>query len=88
LPGASDIEAQLNRRGVDTVVITGTLTNVCCESSARDAMMRNFQVIMVPDGNATYNDTLHNASLTSLSIVFADLMTSDEVIQALGADVS
>jgi hypothetical protein len=41
---------------------------------------------MVPDGNATYNDTLHNASLTSLSIVFADLMTSDEVIQALGAD--
>jgi ureidoacrylate peracid hydrolase len=86
LPGASDIEEQLNRRGVDTVVITGTLTNVCCESSARDAMMRNFQVIMVPDGNATYNDTLHNASLTSLSIVFADLMTSDEVIQALGAD--
>jgi ureidoacrylate peracid hydrolase len=88
LPGASDIEEQLNRRGVDTVVITGTLTNVCCESSARDAMMRNFQVIMVPDGNATYNDALHNASLTSLSIVFADLMTSDEVIQALGADGS
>jgi ureidoacrylate peracid hydrolase len=88
LPGASDIEAQLHRRGIDTVVITGTLTNVCCESSARDAMMRNFQVIMVPDGNATYNDVLHNASLSSLSITFADLMTTDEVIEALGVIVS
>jgi ureidoacrylate peracid hydrolase len=84
LPGASDIEAQLHRRGIDTVAITGTLTNVCCESSARDAMMRNFQVIMVSDANATYNDVLHNASLTSLSITFADLMTTDEVIKALG----
>ncbi|PON16648.1 cysteine hydrolase [Candidatus Entotheonella serta] len=84
LPGASDIEEQLHRRGIDTVAITGTLTNVCCESSARDAMMRNFHVIMLPDGNATYNDVLHNASLTTLSIAFADLMTSDEVIQALG----
>jgi ureidoacrylate peracid hydrolase len=88
LPGASDIEEQLHRRGIDTVVITGTLTNVCCESSARDAMMRNFQVIMVPDGNATYNDILHNASLSSLSITFADLMTTDEVIEALGVVVS
>lgn len=84
LPGASDIEAQLNRRGIDTVAITGTLTNVCCESSARDAMMRNFHVIMLPDANATYNDVLHNASLTTLSITFADLMTSEEVIKALG----
>ena len=65
------------------MAITGTLTNVCCESSARDALMRNFKVIMVPDGNATYNDVLHNASLTSLSIAFADLMTADEVIKAL-----
>ncbi len=84
LPGASDIEAQLRRRGVETVAITGTLTHVCCESSARDAMMRNFNVIMVTDANATYNDILHNASLTTLSITFADLMTAEEVIQALG----
>jgi hypothetical protein len=43
---------------------------------------------MVPDGNATYNDRLHNASLSSLSITFADLMTTDEVIKALGVVVS
>ena len=84
LPGSSDIEAQLRRRGIDTVAITGTLTNVCCESSARDAMMRNFHVIMLSDGNATYTDAIHNASLTSMSVTFADIMTTDEVIAALG----
>ncbi len=85
LPGASDIEAQLKARGVDTVIIVGTLTNVCCESSARDAMMRNFNVIMVGDGNATYTDAIHNASLTSLAITFCDVMSTDEVIAKLGA---
>ena len=87
LPGASDIEVQLRGRGIDTVAITGTLTNVCCESSARDAMMRNFHVIMLADGNATYTDAIHNASLTSMSIAFADIMTTEEVIEALGAAV-
>lgn len=85
LPGASDIESQLRARGVDTVLIVGTLTNVCCESSARDALMRNFNVIMVADGNATYSDAIHNASLTSLAITFCEVMTTDEVIAALRA---
>jgi ureidoacrylate peracid hydrolase len=83
LPGASDIEGRLRERGIDTVLITGTLTNNCCEASARDAMMRNFNVIMVSDGNATYTDAIHNASLTSMAITFADIMTTDEVIARL-----
>lgn len=86
LPGASDIEDQLRNRGVDTVLITGTLTNVCCESSARDAMMRNFHVVMISDGNATYTDSLHNASLNSMAITIADIMTADEVLDRLPAD--
>lgn len=83
IQGSSDIEAQLRAKGIDTLAITGTLTNVCCEATARDAMMRNFHVIMVSDGNATYTDAIHNASLTSMSINFADIMTTDEVIGAL-----
>ncbi|MYG51621.1 MAG: cysteine hydrolase [Rhodospirillaceae bacterium] len=83
IQGSSDIEAQLRARGIDTLAVTGTLTNVCCEATARDAMMRNFHVIMVADGNATYIDAIHNASLTSMSINFADVMTTDEVIGAL-----
>ncbi len=83
LPGASDIEAQLRGRGIDTVMIAGTLTNVCCELSARDAMMRNFNVIFLADANATYNDTIHNASLNSMAITFCDVMTTDEAIARL-----
>ena len=85
LPGASDLEARLRERGIDTVIIVGTLTNVCSESSARDAMMRNFHVVFVADANATYTDAIHNASCNSLAITFVDLMTTDEVIARLGA---
>ena len=46
IQGSSDIEAQLRARGIDTVVVTGTVTGVCCESTARDAMMRNFRAVM------------------------------------------
>jgi ureidoacrylate peracid hydrolase len=88
LPGASDAEAQLKARGIETIIIVGTLTNVCCESSARDAMMRNFNVIMVGNGNATYTDAIHNASLTSLAITFCDVMSTDEVIGKLRASAA
>jgi len=44
--GASDLPERLRAQGYDTVLITGTVTNVCCESSARDAMMLNFKTIM------------------------------------------
>ena len=85
LPGASDIEQQLRARDIDTVLITGTVTNVCCESSARDAMMRNFKVLMVSDGNATFRDEEHLATLASIYQVFGDVMTTDEVISRLSA---
>lgn len=83
LPGSSDIEDQLRSRGIDTVLIVGTLTNVCCESSARDAMMRNFKVIMVADGNATITDEEHNASLGMIAQVFGDVRFTDEMVQML-----
>ena len=56
IQGSSDIEAYLRGRGIDTLLIGGTATQVCCESSARDAMMLNFKVVMVPDALATYSD--------------------------------
>ncbi len=83
LPGAAETEALLKARGIENVLMTGTLTNVCCESSARDAMQLNFNVVMVADGNATYTDAIHNASLSSMAITIADVMTTDEVIERL-----
>lgn len=81
--GASDLEPRLRAAGIDTLVIAGTLTQVCCESTARDAMMRNFGVVMVSDANAAPSDADHNASLSALYQNFTDVMTADEVLARL-----
>jgi ureidoacrylate peracid hydrolase len=88
IQGASNLEAVLRGRGVDTVIITGTVTNVCCESTARDAMMRNFRTIMVTDANAAETDELHNASLIAFYLKFGDIMPTGMVIAALEAGAS
>ena len=84
LPESSDIAPLLRRRGIDTVLITGTVTNVCCESSARDAMMMNFRTVMVTDGNAAANDDEHNATLVAFYLTFGDIMPTDMLIECLG----
>jgi ureidoacrylate peracid hydrolase len=83
IQGSSEIEAHLRARGIDTLLIAGTATNVCCESSARDAMMLNFKVVMVPDALATYTDTEHAAALNAFYAIFGDVLTVDESIAAL-----
>lgn len=83
LQGSSDIVAYLRQRGLDTVLIAGTATNVCCESSARDAMMLNFKTVMVSDACATYTDAEHRASLTAFYSIFGDVQSIDETIASL-----
>lgn len=83
LPGASDLPERLRARGFDTVLITGTVTNVCCESSARDAMMTNFKTIMVTDANAAANMDEHQASLRAFYLTFGDVMDTEMVIGRL-----
>jgi ureidoacrylate peracid hydrolase len=84
MPGTSDLPGRLRSRGFDTVLITGTVTNVCCESSARDAMMTNFRTIMVSDGNAAMSQDEHDASLTAFYNIFGDVMDTDMIVAALG----
>ena len=76
--GASDIDAALKARGVDTVLIAGVATNICCESTARDAMMLNYEVAMISDCCAAPTDELHAATLTGFHLFFGDVLTSDE----------
>jgi nicotinamidase-related amidase len=83
LPGTSELPYRLRARGFDTVLITGTVTNVCCESSARDAMMTNFKTVMVSDANAAMTMEEHNASLIAFYAIFGDVMDTDLVIQRL-----
>lgn len=81
--GSSEVERLLRERDADTVLIAGTATNICCESTARDAMMLNFKTVMVADGLAASTDEEHNASLCALYGQFADVQTVDEVLQSL-----
>ena len=83
IQGSSNIADVLRARGIDTILVTGTVTNVCCESTARDAMMRNFRTIMVTDANAATSDELHNASLAAFYLKFGDIMPTEMVIASL-----
>jgi ureidoacrylate peracid hydrolase len=73
----------LRDAGIDTLIISGTLTNCCCESTARDAMQLNYRVIFVSDANAALSDAEHNATLTNMTALFCDVMATDEVAAAL-----
>ena len=81
--GSSGLHGILQARGIDTLIITGTATNVCCESTARDAMMMNYKVIFVADGCATFTDAEHNATLGNMRAIFADVRSASEVVSLL-----
>ena len=83
IQGSSGLEAHLRGRGIDTLLIGGTATHVCCESTARDAMMLNFKVVMVADVLATYDDATQNASLAAFYSNFGDVQTVEEAIASL-----
>lgn len=83
IPGTCDLHRVLQSLAIDTLIVTGTLTNCCCESTARDAMQLNYKVIFVSDANAALTDAEHNATLNNMCALFADVMSAAQVIQAL-----
>jgi ureidoacrylate peracid hydrolase len=85
IQGSSDLRALLDERDVDTLIIVGTLTNVCCESTARDAMMLNYRVLMVDDGNATLTEAAHRSTLDNVAMFFGDVQTTEQVAAMLEA---
>ncbi|CAM4144765.1 isochorismatase family cysteine hydrolase [Nocardia ninae] len=84
-PGRCALPQQLEQRGIDTVLITGTVTNVCCESSARDAATLGFRVIMVADANAARRDQDHNAALHTIYRSFGDVRPTSDVLDMIRA---
>jgi ureidoacrylate peracid hydrolase len=83
IPGTCDLHQLMQDRSVDTLIVTGTVTNFCCESTARDAMQLNYKVIFVSDATAALSDAEHNATLNNMCAIFADVMSTAEVIDAL-----
>ena len=85
--GSSTLERVLRNLGIDTVLVGGTKTNVCCDSTARDAMMLDFNSVMVSDCCAALSDGEHQAALETFIQQFGDVFTSEEVLQRLSPPV-
>ena len=83
IPGTCDLHDILRARKIDTLIITGTLTNCCCESTARDAMQMNYKIIFVADANAALTDEEHLATLSSMTAIFADVMPTAMVVETI-----
>src|SRR5574341_1668400 len=74
------LEQALHERGVTQVVICGVMAHLCCETTARSAFIRGFEVFFTVDGTATYNENFHRATLLNLAHGFATLVMVGEVL--------
>ena len=86
IPGASNLEKILGEYGIDTLIFCGVATNVCVESTARDAMMMNYRTVIIEDSCAANSTQAHEVSLNSLYLNFGDVQTTDQIIDILGVD--
>lgn len=83
MPGTCDLAPMLKERGINTVFIAGALTNVCCDTSARDAMMLDFRTTMLSDGCASTTEEEHDAALAAFYARFGDVMDVDFALSML-----
>jgi ureidoacrylate peracid hydrolase len=81
----TDLETVLRCLKVEDLVITGIMTNMCCESTARDAYYRDYRVFFPADGTGSINEEMHLASLLNLAFGFAYVTSVDTVIQQLSS---
>jgi nicotinamidase-related amidase len=79
----TDLDKILRSRATRDLIISGVMTNLCCETTARDAFMRDYRVFFLIDGTATGRSDLHLATLKNLGFGFAYLITCDELVQTL-----
>ncbi len=83
IAGSSNLDDELRARGIGTVIVTGTVSNTCCETTARDAMMLNYRTIFVSDGNAARTDEEHNATLANMIQTFGEVASTAEITRNL-----
>jgi len=90
---STDLELILRSRRIDTVIIGGIATSVCCETTAREAVSRDFRVFFLSDGTATADvpgasaAELQKATLATLGFLFAQVLTVDEMTRKIGQAV-
>ena len=76
----TDLEETLRAKNIKDLVLGGVMTNLCCETTARDAFVRDFRVLFLADGTSTTTADFHLATLKNLSYGFATLMTCDQAV--------
>ncbi len=79
----TDLETVMRCLKIEDLVISGVMTNMCCETTARDAYMRDHRVFFLADGTATVSEEMHVASLLNLAYGFAAVTTTDSIIGKL-----
>ena len=75
----TDLDESLRSRNIDELIVTGVLTNCCCETTARNGFVHDYRMFFVSDATATINDDLHVASLKNLAFGFAHILTTEEL---------
>ncbi len=79
----TDLETVLRCLKIEDLVVSGIMTNLCCESTARDAYYRDYKVFFLADATGSINEEMHVASLLNLAFGFAFVTTADSVTQRL-----
>jgi ureidoacrylate peracid hydrolase len=79
----TDLETILRCMKIEDLVITGIMTNMCCESTARDAYFRDYRVFFPADATGSINEEMHLASLLNLAFGFAEINTADDILNNL-----
>lgn len=77
----TDLQATLQQRQIQQIIIGGVMTNLCCETTARDAFVRDYEVIFLSDGTATSHPDFQQATLLNLAYGFAHIITCQELCQ-------
>ena len=86
-PGAHfwELWPKLDVAAQDLKIITGTLTNCCCESTARDAMQMNYKLVFVSDANAALTDAAHNGTLSNMAMLFAEVIDTQATVDLIAS---
>jgi len=79
----TDLDLILKSKGIENILVTGVATNVCVESTARDAYHRDYNVILIEDCCGAYDNTEHGATLNNISKFFGTVTTSETLIATL-----
>ena len=79
----TDLDETLRAEGIEELIITGVMTNCCCETTAREGFVRDYRIFFAADATATANDDLHLSTLKTLAYGFAHIVSSEEVCKQI-----